>query len=104
MTKEMKRQSSGLGTSAESMMLSKELALTLQDQIEELVRQSNTEGLTINEAEGLIADHKITSISPRFRELEKQRRVVRILDGIGHPTKRFPEGSPRYVTRYDSET
>jgi hypothetical protein len=94
----------GLASSVESANKSEQLAERLRGRILDLVRKAGTDGLTINEAERQIEDHKGHSVSPRFSELFKQGALVRILLGRGTPTRRFPLGSPRYFTRYDEET
>lgn len=91
-------------TSIESFERSQELAERLSDRILGLAREAGTEGLTIHEAEHRISDHRARGISPRFSELVRRRKLVRIITGYGPPTYRFPQGIPRYLTRYDEET
>lgn len=91
-------------TSVESVEKSEELATRLRERILDLARKAGRNGLTINEAERQIEDHKGHSISPRFAELRKRGELVRVLVGHGRSTKHFPDGIPRYLTRYDEET
>jgi hypothetical protein len=94
----------GLGTSGESAKASQPLALRLREVIIDLARQAGPTGITINEGERLIPDHKGHSVSSRFSELVERGDLVRVFVGYGQPAKRFPKGVPRYVTRYDEET
>lgn len=91
-------------TSIESFKKSQELAERLSDRILDLVREAGAEGLTIHEAEQQIGDHRARGISPRFSELVRRCKLVRIITEYGPPTYRFPQGIPRYLTRYDEET
>ena len=91
-------------TNSESMKQSEELALRLRERILVLARTAGHKGLTINEAERQIEDHKGHSISPRFSELVREGSLVRVLVGHGKATKRFPRGVRRYVTRFDDDT
>jgi hypothetical protein len=68
------------------------------------VRRAQGQGLTINQAERSIENHKGHSISPRFAELVRLGLLVRIITGRAQPTTRFPQGALRYWTRYDKET
>lgn len=97
-------QTSCADTSIESRHKSKELTGRLCQRIRELARKSAANGLTINEAEKVISDHKSSSVSPRFSELVRRGDLVRVLTGYSRPTKRFPRGIARYVSRYDEET
>ena len=63
-------QASGLGTSGESVIMSRELAWRLSNQIISLARAAGTLGITIAEAERQIDGHKGHSVSPRFSELD----------------------------------
>lgn len=94
----------GVTTSGESAKESRHLAIGLRQQILTLAGHAGFEGITINEAEGLIHDHKGHSISPRFAELIRRGKLVRIPVTPGRPTTRFPHGSPRYITRYDERS
>ena len=100
----MNSKSNHLSTSAESINKSERLASRLRVRIIELVRKAGKDGLTINEAERQIDDHKGQSISPRFAELVRQGVLVRVLTGRDKPTKRSPNGVTRYRTRFDDET
>ena len=91
-------------TSIESSDKSKRLAERLCHRILELARSAGEGGITINEAEKLIPDHKSSAVSPRFSELVRRGRLIRVLIGYSPPTKRFPRGVARYVGRYDEET
>jgi hypothetical protein len=93
-----------LTTSGESIKESQQTAVQLRQQILEFARRAQGQGLTINQAERLIENHKGHSISPRFAELVRLGRLVRIITGRSEPTTRFPQGAPRYWTRYDEET
>jgi hypothetical protein len=100
----MKNANAFLTSSTESANKSEELAARLRRRIIDLARRSGKVGLSINEAEEQIDDHKGHSVSPRFAGLVKQGVLVRLLIGRGKPTRRFPNGVPRYVTRYDQKT
>ena len=91
-------------TSGDSAKESQQIAARLRQQILDLARKAQNRGLTINEAERLINNHKGHSISPRFAELVRRGLLIRILIGRTRPTKRSPHGAPRYVTRFDPET
>ena len=91
-------------TSIESFMKSEELAGRLGGRILDLARRARGEGLTINEAERQIEDHKGHSISPRFSQLVRTGALVRVFIGYGQPTRSSPQGVRRYVTRHDEET
>jgi hypothetical protein len=93
-----------LETSSESMRKSEPLALRLREQILDLARKAGSRGITINEAERQIQNHKGHSVSPRFSELVKRGGLVREFVGYGQPSKLFPKSVPRYRTRYDEET
>ena len=97
-------RNSGLTTSAESLMESEKSAARLRQQIVALARKAGRRGLTINEAERLIDDHKGHSVSPRFAELVRLGLLVRVVVGRCRPTLRFPHGAPKYRTRFDEET
>jgi hypothetical protein len=97
-------QTGAAATSIESSDKSRKLAERLSHRIPELARRAGKKGITINEAERQISDHKSHSVSPRFSELVQNGVLVRILVDHGRPTKRFPHGVPRYLTRYDEET
>ena len=97
-------RTSGLTTIGESARESQQTAAHLRQQILNLARKARERGLTINEAERLINGHKGHSVSPRFAELVRLRLLVRIVIGRTRQTKRFPQGAPRYRTRYDEET
>jgi hypothetical protein len=98
------KKNTGLGTSGESARESQELANRLRVRIMDMARRARERGLTINEAEREIDDHKAHSVSPRFSELIKSGELVRQEIGRGQPTRKFPHGSPRFATRYDEET
>lgn len=104
----MKTKRNGIITNAEtsidSLKKSRELAIRLRERILDLARKAGREGLTINEAERQIGDHKGHSVSPRFSELVRQGALVRILGDYERPAGRFHRGLCRYVTRYDEET
>jgi hypothetical protein len=91
-------------TSAESARKSGRLATRLRDRIVNLARKAGAQGLTINDAERTISDHKSQSVSPRFAELVARGALVRVPIEPGRPTKRFPFGMPRCVRRYDEQT
>jgi hypothetical protein len=94
----------GVAGSAVTENKSQQLAARLRGRILDLARTADKVGLTINEAERQIENHKGHSVSPRFAELVKQGYLVRVLVGHGPLTKRFARGSPRFFTRYDEET
>ncbi len=102
--KRKRNRSANAGTSAESIKKSDNLAIRLRERILVLAEEAGPRGLTINEAERLIDDHKGHSISPRFSELIDRGILVRVQIGLGRPTKRFPNGDPRYAKRYDEDT
>jgi hypothetical protein len=97
-------QTSVLTTSGASARESQETAARLRQQILDLARKAQRRGLTINEAERFISNHKGHSISPRFAELVRLGLLVRVVIGLTRPTKRFPHGAERYMTRFDQET
>jgi hypothetical protein len=99
-----KRVTGSVETSVDSLKKSKQLATRLRERIVDLTRKAGRNGLTINEAERLIEDHKSQSVSPRFAELLKLGALVRIPIEPGRPTKCHPRGTPRYVTRHDNQT
>jgi hypothetical protein len=104
MEPQINARTSDLTTSGESLRESQHTAVRLREQILKLARKAGDRGLTINEAERLIDDHKGHSVSPRFAELVRLGLLVRILIGHGAATKRFPQGVPRYCRRFDEET
>lgn len=85
-------------TSIDSLKKSEELATRLRERILDLARKAGRNGLTINEAERQIGDHKGHSVSPRFSELVRRGSLVRVLVDHGEPTKRCR------ISRYDDET
>jgi hypothetical protein len=89
-------------TSIDSLKKSEELSTRLRERILDLARKAGRNGLTINEAERQIGDHKGHSVSPRFSELVRQGALVRVPVDHGRPTKHC--GVSRWVTRYDEET
>jgi hypothetical protein len=89
-------------TSIDSLKKSEELATRLRERILDLARKAGRNGLTINEAERQIGDHKGHSVSPRFSELVRQGALVRVPVDDGPSTKHC--GVSRWVTRYDEET
>src|ERR1700687_324163 len=89
-------------TSIDSLKKSEELATRLRERIVDLARKAGRNGLTINEAERQIGDHKGHSVSPRFSELVRRGALVRIPVAHGQLTKR--RGLSRCVTRHDDET
>jgi len=91
-------------TSIDSLKKSEELARLLRERILDLARRAGRKGLTINEAERQIGDHKGHSVSPRFSELVRQGALVRVLTDSERPTRRSPRGLCRHITRYDEET
>lgn len=91
-----------VGTSVDSLKKSEELATHLRERILDLARRAGRYGLTINEAESEIGDHKGHSVSPRFSELVRRGALVRVPVDHGCPTKRC--GGFRFMTRYDEET
>jgi hypothetical protein len=91
----------GLETSAESLQESEQLAARLCDRILELARRAGLRGITANEAEREIDDHKMTSVSPRFSELVKQRKLVRLFLGY---RRHGSHSSKRYFSRFDEDT
>jgi len=93
-----------VATSIESVQESEPVATGLRARILVLTRRARHNGLTINEGERLIGDHKARSVSTRFSELVKRGDIVRVFIGYGRPTRRYPKGVPRYMTRYDDET
>jgi hypothetical protein len=94
----------GENGNASSTDKSNDLARRLRHRIIDLARKAGKIGLTINEAEAQIDDHKAHSVSPRFAELLREGLLVRVIIYRGKPTKRFRNGVPRYVTRYDEVT
>jgi hypothetical protein len=80
------------------------LAAKLRARIIALAREAAYEGLTINEAERNITEHKNHSVSPRFAELVRKGVLVRVVIGWSEPTPRFPKGRPIYQTRWDEQT
>lgn len=104
MNAKINARTSGLTTSGESARKSQQTAVRLRQLILEFARRAEGRGLTINEAERLIEDHKGHSVSPRFAELVRVGLLVRMVIGRALPTTRFPQGAPRYVTRHDEET
>jgi len=102
----MKTKKNGIDANAEtsidSLKKSEELATRLRERILDLVRKAGRRGLTINEAERQLADHKGHSVSPRFSEILRQGVLVRVLVDHGRPIKR--RGGSRFMTRYDEET
>jgi|ERR1035441_78840 hypothetical protein len=104
MNAEINARTSCLTTSGESAKESQQTAARLRQQILEFACNAQAQGITINDAERLIEDHKGHSVSPRFAELVRLGRLVRIVTGRGATTVRFPQGAPRYRTRYDEET
>ena len=104
MNLEINARTQRLTTSGESAKASQQTAARLREQILELAHAAQQEGITINEAERLIDDHKGHSISPRFAELVRLGLLVRVEIGRNLPTVKFPQGAPRYRTRYDAET
>jgi hypothetical protein len=91
-------------TSGDSIRQSATLALKLRPRIVALARAAGPRGLTINDAQSEIQDHKASSVSARFSELESRGALVRVLVGYDPPTKRYPKGEPRYTRRFDEET
>ena len=91
-------------TSHASAGASHNLAQKLRAKILELAQAAGPEGITSNEAERGIPGHKPNAISPRFAELVKRGQLVRVQTGKGKPTKHYPYGIPRFLTRYDAET
>ena len=85
-------------TSHESAAQVDELAAQLRAQILDLARQAGTEGITSNEAERLIENHKANAISPRFAELVAKGKLVRVNLGT---TKK---GRAIYIKRFDPVT
>ena len=75
-----------------------ELAAKLRSRIITLAREAGHEGVTINEAERSIAEHKGHSVSPRFAELVRRGVLVRVMIG------QSPKGRPIYQTRWDPYT
>lgn len=80
------------------------LAAQLRTRILALAREAGRDGITANETEQGIPEHKSHSITPRFAELIKSGTLVRVRTGTGKPTTRFPAGRPLYATRFDTET
>jgi len=74
------------------------LAAKLRSRIIALAREAGYEGITINEAERGIAEHKNHSVSPRFAELVRKGLLVRVIIG------QSPKGRPIYQTRWDPYT
>src|SRR5438034_81723 len=66
----------GLASDIESLNKSQQLASRLRERILDLARKAGRKGLTINEAERQIGDHKGHSVSPRFSELLKRATLV----------------------------
>lgn len=91
-------------TSYESAATLGELAGKLRARIVQLARAAGRHGVTLSEAAAAIPEHKPASITPRFIELIERAQLVRVRVGTGKPTKRFPAGRPRYVTRFDEQT
>jgi len=80
------------------------LAAKLRARIVALAQTVGKVGLTSNEAERQILDHKANSVSPRFAELVRSGHLVRVFVGNGKPTKRSPGGVARYAKRFDPQT
>ena len=93
-----------LASNADNANKSGDLAARLRRRIIDLARKAGRVGLTINEAEEEIDDHKGHSVSPRFAELVNRGLLIRVLIRDGKPTKRFPNGALRHVKRYDERT
>ena len=93
-----------IATSIESAEKSEPMAASLRARVARMTRDSGRDGLTINQAQKQIQDHKDGSISARFSELVKSGAIVRVFVGYGQRTRRFPNGVPKYVSRYDEET
>jgi hypothetical protein len=85
-------------TSYESAAQVDVLASKLRAAIVNLAREAGSVGITGNEAERLIPDHKNHSITPRFAELIARGELVRMLLG------RSKKGRPIYLKRYDTIT
>ncbi len=100
----MKKAKAILDSSAESANKSQDLAVRLRRRIIDLARKAGKVGLTINQAEEQIDDHKVSSVSPRFSELVNRGALVRVVIGRDEPTKQFPNGAPRHFKRYDETT
>lgn len=97
-------RNSNPSTSHESAEAAQELAAKLRARIIDIARKAGRDGITISEAQQQISEHKTQSVSPRFAELVTRGALVRVLIDYGKPTKRFPGGVPRHVTRFDTET
>jgi hypothetical protein len=80
------------------------LAAKLRARVLTIASEAREHGVTISEASAAIPEHRAHSISPRFAELVESGHLVRVLVGHGKPTKRFPCGVPRYMTRWDEQT
>ena len=85
-------------TSHESAAQVGELAAKLRAQILDLAREAGADGLSSNETERLIPAHKNNSVSPRFAELVKSGKLVRVRIGT---TKK---GRAIYIKRFDPVT
>jgi len=91
-------------TSIDSFKQSQAFIETLCDRILELARKAGACGLTIHEAEQQLGDHRARGVSARFAELVRTGKLSRVITGYCAPTARYPQGMPRYATRYDQET
>ncbi|MGD0791816.1 MAG: hypothetical protein ABR920_08605 [Terriglobales bacterium] len=91
-------------TSHESAAALGALAGKLRARVVQLARAVGRHGITLSEAAAAIPEHKPASITPRFIELIERGQLVRVRVGTGKPTKRFPAGQPRYMTRFDEQT
>lgn len=91
-------------TSHESAAAVGALAARLRARVLTIAHEAREHGVTIAEASAAIPEHRAHAISPRFAELVERGHLVRVLVGHGMPTKRFPGGVPRYLTRWDEQT
>ena len=82
-SKNIDSQPEVLGTSGESLKESQQLAKRLREQNLDLAREAGSHGITINEAERRIQDHKATSVSPRFAEHVERGALVRARTPFG---------------------
>lgn len=85
-------------TSHESAHQIDELVEKLHAHILVLVKRAGPLGLTINEAERAITEHKNHSVSPRFSTLVEKGLLARKIIGFS------ARGRPRYQKRYDPNT
>ena len=100
----MNARNSDPHSSHEAAEAVEQLAGKLRARIVPLVRATGTAGATQSEIAAQMAEYKQSSITPRFIELIERKLIVRVLVGFGKRTRRYPNGVPRYITRFDPVT